>query len=134
MVVGDVFVWIHVLCMLGAFGGLLLVQVGLPRAVRDDAETARAAGRLPTILLAMGFLAGLMTYVMNIRYAANYGSKLPAPEHAIVGIKFLLMVAAGAFMGLTSRVLKDGAAQKAVLPRTLAILALALAAFLGVML
>jgi len=129
-----VFVAVHVLCMLGAFGGVLIVQCGLPKTVRDTADVARAAGRLPTMLFAIGFLAGLITYWLKIRYAANSNVQLPTIEHSIVGIKFLFLVAAGAFMGITAKALKQGETGRANFFRGMTLIPLVLAACLGLLL
>ena len=129
-----VFVAIHVLCMLGAFGGVLIVQFGLPKDVRDTPKTARSAGRLPSMLIAIGFLAGLIAYWLGIRYADNSGESLPPIEHTIVGVKFLFLVAAGAFMGLTVKSLKQSDTGRANFCRGLTLVAIALAACLGLLL
>jgi hypothetical protein len=129
-----VFVAVHVLCMLGAFGGVLIVQYGLPKDVRDTADTARSAGRLPTLLLAVGFLAGLIAYWLNIHYAANSNVNLPSIEHAIIGIKFLFLVAAGAFMGITAKALKQADTRRANFFRGMTLVPFVLAACLGLLL
>ena len=128
------FVAVHVLCMLGAFGGVLIVQFGLPKAVRDTADTANTAGRLPALLLAVGFLAGLVAYWLRIRYAANISGSLTSTEHSIVGVKFLFMVAAGAFMGVTAKSLKQSDTARANFFRGMTLVAIVLAACLGLLL
>ena len=110
------------------------MQCGLPKAVRDTADTARAAGRLPTMLFAIGFLAGLVAYWMRIRYAANSNVQLPPVEHSIIGIKFLFLVAAGAFMGITAKALKEGDTGRANFFRGMTLLPIVLAACLGLLL
>lgn len=131
MILKQLCVFVHVLCMLGAFGGLLMLQFGLPRDVRDSSDTASVAGRLPAMLIAVGFVAGFLIYWLNIRYAANNHEQLPALEHSIIGIKFLLLLAAGAFMGLTSRYLKDDQPGKACIYRGMSLVVMGIAALLG---
>ncbi|MDA0989772.1 MAG: hypothetical protein O3A51_03375 [Verrucomicrobia bacterium] len=132
MPIETLVLWIHILAMMGAFGGLLLIQIGMPRDARETASIAGVTARPATMLLAIGFFAGLYLYWAKIRYAANMQSELPQVEHIMIGTKFLLMVAAGAFMGATGKALKQGALAKSAGCRWLAILSLALAALIGV--
>jgi hypothetical protein len=131
MILKQLCVFVHVLCMLGAFGGLLMIQFGLPREVRDSSETASVAGRLASMLIGVGFIAGFIIYWLNIQYAANNHEHLPGLEHSIVGIKFLLLIAAGGFMGLTSRYMKAQQPGKAGIYRGMSMVVMAIAALLG---
>ncbi len=131
MILKQICIYVHVLCMLGAFGGLLMIQFGLPRDVRDSTGSAGVANRLPSMLIGVGFLAGFLIYWLNISFAAKVGEQLPMLEHSVIGIKLLLLVAAGGFMGLTSRYMKDEKPGNAAIYRGMSILVLGLAALLG---
>ena len=132
MSIENIAVWAHILCMLGAFGGLLIIQIGLPRDARESASVAAVAGRPAVKLLVVGLLVGLFLYWNRIKHAAAMDVKLPSAEHMIIGIKFLLLLSAGAFMGATAKALRKGDPGKASNCRWLAILALAIAALFGV--
>ena len=129
-----IFIGIHMLCMLGAFGGMLIVQFGMPKDVRDNADVARSMGRLPILLITIGFLAGLVAYLLRMQYASRSGEVLPPVEHTIVGIKFMFLVAAGAFIGITSKSLKQANVVRANFFRLIALIAIILAACLGILL
>ena len=134
MTIDMLVLWIHLVCMLGALGGLFVIAVGLPRDARESTYVAGVAGRPVSMLLTIGFIAGLALYGLHFRYAANMDTELPRLEHIVVGTKFLLLLAAGAFMGATGKALKRGALGRASGSRWMAILALAAAALIGVML
>jgi hypothetical protein len=88
---------LHLVCMLGALGGLLLMQFGIPATVRRDEAVARGAARFLSILIGLGLLAG----------AALYGMKkghLMGPHYnGIIAVKFVLLLAAGGLLAMSKR-------------------------------
>ena len=123
--------WLHVLAMVGSVGALLAVQFVLPRETRNDPAVARRGARLLNTLLAAGFLAGLGAFVVKLRAFKAAGIDFSSAYHALIGTKFLLLLAAGAVLGVASaRVRKDRAGAAHTL-RTVALVLLVAAAFLG---
>ena len=111
--------WIHILCVIGTFGGLMAVRFGLPAAVRTSDDVARASARLFNILIGIGLLAGLSVYFMK------HGMALGPHYNGVIGLKFAILVAVG---GLIPMSRKPG---KGDLFRTIAIVLLAIAALAG---
>ena len=89
--------WIHVLCMVGVFGGLLLVQLALPAAVRNEASTARRITRFLSILLGVGLLAGLAGYGLK------QGHLMGGHFNGVIGLKFALLLVVGGLLPLSRR-------------------------------
>ena len=89
--------WIHVLCMVGVFGGLLLVQLALPAAVRNEASTARLITRFLSILLGVGLLAGLAGYGLK------QGHRMGGHVNGVIGLKFALLLVVGGLLPLCRR-------------------------------
>lgn len=123
------FLWIHLLCMAGAFGALLAAEC-MPTAAWKDGTVEGRVLRLIHALIGIGFLAGLTTYIMRIDLAAA-GSD-PGRLHMTIGIKFLLLVGVGACTGLASAMVRKGNAGAAGRLRWSAAILLAVAAFLGI--
>lgn len=115
----QLLIWIHLICMVGAFGGLLLCQFALPADVRRQDAVARGASRVLNLLIGVGLLAG----------AAIYGLKkgqLMGPHYnAVIGVKFGLLLAVGALVGMSKK------PERGDVMRNLACVLLALAALLG---
>jgi hypothetical protein len=111
--------WIHVLCMVGTFGGLLVMQAGLPAAVRNSDEVARGAARLFNILIGVGLLAAVAQYGMM------KGHLLGAHFNGVIGMKFTILVIVGALIPMSK---KPG---KGDLFRTISLVLLAIAALAG---
>ena len=128
----NLLLWIHVLCMVGAFGAMLTAQIGLPVAARRDAETVNGPVRFGTLLIAVGLVAGLATCFIKIKLAGATGTELATSVHVTVGIKFGLLIAVGACAGMALGMVKKGAFESASSMRWFAVGPLALAAFLGV--
>ena len=89
--------WIHVLCMVGLFGGLLLVQLALPAEVRTDSIIARRITRLLSILLGIGLLAGLAGYGLK------QGHQLGGHFNGVIGLKFVILLMVGGLLPLTRK-------------------------------
>ena len=89
--------WLHLLCMIGLLGGLLLVQLGLPPAVRNDPALARRITRLLSILLGLGLLAGL------IAYGLRQGHRLGGHFNGVIGLKFAILLAVGGLLPLSRK-------------------------------
>ncbi len=115
----EVLVWLHVLCMVGTFGGLLAVQLVVPAATRNTPQVAKGAARLFSILISIGLVAGILVYVK----AAGMGNG--RNYNMIIGIKFVILLVVGALLGISAR---SGIAN---VLRTLAMIFLAIAALLG---
>jgi hypothetical protein len=89
--------WIHVLSMIGVFGGLLIIQLGLPPAVSAEAATARRMTRILSLLLGLGLLAGVAAYGLK------HGHLLGPHFNGVIGFKFALLVAVGGLLPLTRK-------------------------------
>lgn len=89
--------WVHVLCMVGVFGGLLLVQLGLPATVRNEPATARRITRLLSILLGVGLLAGLAGY------GFKQGHLMGGHFNGVIGLKFVLLLMVGGLLPLSRK-------------------------------
>lgn len=89
--------WIHVLCMVGLFGGLLVVQLALPAQVRNDADIARRITRLLSILLGIGLLAGLASYGLK------QGHLMGGHFNSVIGLKFVILLMVGGLLPLTRK-------------------------------
>jgi hypothetical protein len=125
----NVFLWMHLLCMVGAFGALLAGGCVPPDA---GAETSLRVLKRANLLIAIGFLAGLATYFVRIKLASLEDIELPGSLHMTVGIKFLILIGVGACVGIAlAKTRKSDAAQAAPF-RWAAVILLAIAAFLGV--
>lgn len=123
--------WLHVLTMVSAIGALLVIQFALPGGTRDAAPVAGRCSRLLNILVAVGLLAGLTAFAMKLRAFKAAGTDLSSTYHALVGTKILLMLAVGACLGMGPALLRKGRSGAAHTLRTVALLLLVLAAFLG---
>lgn len=89
--------WIHVLCMVGLFGGLLVVQLALPAQVRNDADIARRITRLLSILLGVGLLAGLAGYGLK------QGHLMGGHFNGVIGLKFFILLIVGGLLPLSRK-------------------------------
>lgn len=89
--------WIHVLCMVGLFGGLLVVQLALPAQVRNDADIARRITRLLSILLGLGLLAGLAGYGLK------QGHLMGGHFNGVIGLKFFILLIVGGLLPLSRK-------------------------------
>lgn len=111
--------WVHVLCMVGVFGGLLVVQFGLPAAVRNLDEVAKGVAKIGNILIGVGFLAGGAIYGMI------KGHTLGSHFNGIIAVKFVILLAVGALLGMSKK------AGRGDLFRTISLVLLAVAALCG---
>jgi hypothetical protein len=89
--------WLHVLCMVGLFGGLLIVQLALPAAVRNDSTIARRITRVLSILLGLGLLAGLAGYGLK------QGHLMGGHFNGVIGLKFVILLIVGGLLPLTRK-------------------------------
>ena len=89
--------WLHVLCMVGLFGGLLVVQFALPADVRNEATIARRITRLLSILLGIGLLAGLAGYGLK------QGHLMGGHFNGVIGLKFVILLIVGGLLPLTRK-------------------------------
>lgn len=97
-----IYLWIHVVSMVGVLGGLLLLQLGLPRDLRANADLVKSALRPLNILLGIGFVAGLLLYMNRMDGATGH-------VHGVVGMKILILVAVGALLPISRKSVKgDG--------------------------
>jgi hypothetical protein len=120
--------------MVGAFGVLLAAHLALPGGVRDTASVARRLAGLLNALLGLGLLTGLGMFVLRMRLLKSIGQELGSGYHAVIGTKFLLLLAIGACLGIASGKLRKGHTAAAHTLQTVAMILLAMAAFLGFML
>jgi hypothetical protein len=124
-------VWLHIVCVLASFGGIFVATLGLSAERRADASLVRALLRWPHALLGLGFVAGLAIYMIKARtlHADGAGAN---PFDIVIGVKFLLLLAVGACLGIASGKLKKGGISAAHVLMRVALLLLAVAAYLGV--
>jgi hypothetical protein len=114
----DVVKALHVLCMVGALGGLLMVQFGLPARARQDADNLRGANRLFNLLIGVGFLLGITLYTLKRGYT------LGGHYNGVIGLKFVLLLGVGGLSVLMKRPGRgDGARLAAAGMMALAVLA-----------
>lgn len=88
---------IHILTMVGTFGGLLVYQLALPAAARASDENARGASKVLNILIGLGFLAGIAQFVIK------KGWMLGPHYNGVMGLKFVLLLAVGALLGMSRK-------------------------------
>ena len=111
--------WIHLLSVLGTFGGLLAIRFGLPASVRNQDAVARGSARLLNILLGVGLLAGLSLYFLK------HGMAMGPHYNGVIGLKFVILIAVGGLIPMSKKPGKGDAF------RTIAIVLLAIAALAG---
>ena len=111
--------WIHLLSLIGAFGALLALQLILPRDLRAQAAVVRRFSQTVNWLVLIGFLAGLLIYIIKD------GPALGAHYNGIIGVKFLFLLGVGALNSISRKKVRGDAL------RWGAILLLAIAAFFG---
>jgi hypothetical protein len=127
----SITIWVHLLCMVGAFGGLLVAQLSLPaKNVSHHLSILKPVN----LMLAIGLLAGIIAYFLKIKDAAASGEELAGTVHMVVGIKFLILLGVGACCGMANGLLKKEKWEAAGRLRWAAGGLLAIAAFLGVLL
>lgn len=107
---------LHVVCVVGTLGGLLLVQLALPASVRNDAATGKRITRVLSVLLLLGLLAGAL------RYGLRHGEQLGAHFNGVIGFKFAILLLVGGLLPMSR---KEGRGDKV---RWLAIILLLLGA------
>ena len=90
-------IWIHLLCMVGAFGSLLAVQLALPAPLQQDEALMRRITRLVSLLLLVGLLAGA------VAYGLRQGHLLGGHFNGVIGLKFVLLLIAGGLLPLARR-------------------------------
>lgn len=111
--------WLHILCMIGAFGVLAAAQFALPRDTRNSPGVARGISKLGNILIGIGLLAGVAFYGMA--KAHTFG----AHYNGVIGTKFILLLAVGALLAISKKPGKGDAF------RTIALVLISIAALLG---
>lgn len=89
--------WIHILCMVGLLGGLLVFQIGLSTTARMDAANLRGAIRLWNILLGIGLLSAVLMYLK-----VN-GHTMGGHYNGVIGLKFIILLAVGGLLPATKR-------------------------------
>jgi hypothetical protein len=109
--------WIHILCMMGLLGGLLVFQLGLSTSARMDAANLRGAVRVWNILLGAGLLAAILMYGLA------RGHTLGGHYNGVIGLKLVILLAVGALLPKTQR------SEKGDRMRWLCILMLLIASF-----
>jgi len=125
----SITIWIHLLCMIGAFGGLLTAQLALSR---EDGSHHLAILKPVNLMLAIGLVAGLTAYFLKIKDASVSGEEIVGAVHMVVGIKFLILLGVGGCSGMAAGLTKKGKWEAAGRLRWIATGLLAIAAYLGV--
>ena len=129
-----VLLWAHLLCMVGTFGSLLITQLGLPKATRDDPAVAGACLRFMSFTLFVGLVFGVATYIVAIQSEKKLGGGLPSEFHMVIGIKFMIMILVAACFGMASGFVRKDKPATAHTLRWSAVFLLAGAALLGIFL
>jgi hypothetical protein len=88
---------IHILSMVGTFGGLLVFQFGLTAATRASEDNARAAAKLFNILIGIGLLAGIAQYVLKM------GWRMGPHYNGVIGLKFMILLAVGGLLAMSRK-------------------------------
>ena len=114
----QIILWVHILCMISVIGVLLCAQIALPSDYRNNASGSIA--RLANILLSIGFLAGAGYYGMVS------GHTMGGHFNGVIGTKFVLLLAAGAVIGISKRSANGDRL------RWIALILFVLASFLGI--
>ena len=125
----SITLWIHLLSMIGAFGGLLVAQLALST---KDGSHHMAILKPVNVMLAIGLLAGLIAYFLKIKTAQTSGEELTGGVHMVVGIKFLILLGVGACCGIATGLMKKEKWKAAGRLRWAASGLLAIAAYLGI--
>lgn len=89
--------WIHVLCMVGLLGGLLVFQLGLSTSACMDAASIRGATRLWNILLAIGLLSAALMY------GIARGHTMGGHYNGVIGLKLIILLAVGGLISASRR-------------------------------
>lgn len=89
--------WLHVLCMVGLLGGLVVFQLGLSTSARMDAANLRGATRLWNILLGVGLLAAVLMYGMV------KGHTMGGHYNGVIGLKFIVLLAVGGLLPVAKK-------------------------------
>lgn len=89
--------WIHILCMIGLMGGLLVFQLGLSTSARMDAANLRGAVRLWNILLGIGLLTAALMYGM-VR-----GHMMGGHYNGVIGLKLVILLIVGGLLPVSKR-------------------------------
>lgn len=95
MNVSSLILWAHIVSMVGAIGALLGYQLALNKEIRNQADSAGSISRLVNILIAVGFVAALAYYVISAGY------KMGGHYNGVIGVKFILLLGAGALIGIS---------------------------------
>jgi hypothetical protein len=90
-------IWLHLLCMVGAFGGLLALRVALPADVRNGEGVRRRVSLLLNAMIGVGLLAGAVYYVLLD------GHKLGGHFNGVIAVKFVLLLAVGGLLAASGR-------------------------------
>jgi hypothetical protein len=93
----NILLWAHLLCMVGAFGGVLLLQRGTPASLRADPEALRPAIKWLNILIGAGLLFGVLLYGLT------QGHTRGAHFNGVIGFKFGMLIAVGALLAVSRR-------------------------------
>ncbi|MDA1044909.1 MAG: hypothetical protein O3C57_06760 [Verrucomicrobia bacterium] len=121
--------WLHILCMVGCFGMVLGSMVSARAHTRETLAADRTL-KVAVLALVFGLLAGIVAFVLTLRLATGVSPHFMM----IIMVKFVLLLAAGAALGVASKKSSAGDAKAAHGPRLAALIALASAALLGVFL
>lgn len=93
--------WVHLLSVLGLFGGLLVLQIGVPAAVRDSREQSRGILRVLNLLMGFGLLAGLA--MVGLVHRSYVGTPAAGHFFGVVGLKLVFLLVVGGLLPLSAR-------------------------------
>ena len=126
--------WAHLLAMIGALGGLFVAIYAF--SITSEQASDRSAKSLTTVntCLMIGFLAGLALTYLRVTTVLQAGLSMSTTFNHLILTKLLLLLAAGAGVGIGTKKIKNNAEASARVCFILAMVALTLASFLGVML
>lgn len=86
--------------MVGSIGALLGYQLSLDKETRLLPDPSRRISRLVSILIAVGLIAALVYYVLTAGY------KMGPHYNGVIGVKFILLLGAGALVGISKSAAK----------------------------
>jgi len=89
--------WLHIVCMIGLLGGMLVYQLGLSYPSRIDAADLRGVTQVWNILLLGGLITGLSMY------AQVKGHTLGPHFNGVIAVKFSILIAVGGLLALAKR-------------------------------
>lgn len=129
ILVKQIALWIHLLCMVGCFGMVLAAHISSKAHTKETLATDKTLS-IAAMVLGLGLVAGIVVFLLKAKLAAE----LPSQFMMFITIKLLLLVAAGGSLAMASKNARKGDAEAGKVGRLVALASIASAALLGVLL